>query len=237
MAKSAAPTKRAGNARRAAARRESALAREANRDTAAAPDTDSSVPDSTGDATSSATKTSTAIPQLAVWERRLVNPATQGSRAVLLKTGGFELRWINTGVEGRYQEAIHEEGWIPVDKSELADPNQITGLFKNPDDTYVRTGPEGVYLLCKMPKRVYDAIARRKVEIGQSKRRSAKQQRERIMERAAAHSPGGAEAVGRLKGEITELIERVEMAEEDVTPNLPAADAGASDAIRRSELL
>lgn len=168
-----------------------------------------------------------AIPQLEVWERRLIDPSNRGNREILLKQGGFELRTINTEVTGRYQEAVYSQGWIPVRADELADRDQIAGLVDR-GDGLVRTGPSGVYLLCKMPKTVYDAIANRKVEIGRSIRRSAQKQRELIMERAGARDPRGADIIGRMRGEITELVERVDMDEADLTPDMPVLGDEAS---------
>lgn len=182
----------------------------------------------------------TPIPQLAVWERRLINPTQQGSRQIHLKAKGFELRWINTEVDGRWHEATALEGWIPVDRSELSDHNEITGMHKSPEDTYVRTGPNGVLVLMKMPQKIYDAIARRKVEVSRSKRQSASKQRENIKNRAAAFAGDrGAEAIDRLQGEITESIERVTMDPEDLDPasTMGTADDATAAAMRRGDIV
>ena len=86
--------------------------------------------------------------------------------------------------------------------------------------------------------RIYDAIARRKVEISRSNRRSAQANREAIMKRASEHSPHGADAVANLKGEITELVERIEMDEKDLDPgqDMPVLDDEAAAQVTRREL-
>ncbi len=177
--------------------------------------------------------TTPAIPQLEVWERRLVDPNQRGDQSVHLKQAGFTIRIINTEVSGRYQEAVHRQGWVPIRKSDLSDPSELPGLLDTADGT-VRTGPNGIYLWCMMPTSVYDGIARRKVEISQGKRRSATQQRDDLMNRAASQDPRGADAIAKQKGAITELLERVDMDPDDVTPHMPTVQDG--DEGSRSEL-
>lgn len=99
-----------------------------------------------------------------VWERRFVNPGQQSSRPIPLKVQGMATRWINTILEGRYHNAVYEQGWQPVPVKLLQDPSSIPDLYKHPHGIVCR-GERGKEVLMMMPQDVFKRIQRRKAEL------------------------------------------------------------------------
>lgn len=149
-------------------------------------------------------------PRISVLERRLVDPNQRSSAPISLKDAGMTVRWVNSAIEGRYHRAVHEQGWEPVRKDELADANEIADLVDSPDGV-VRRGERGKEVLMKMPRDVCDRIQDRKVEVRKQRARSSSRQKEELLTAVAGrHGPEAADYIGRhIKGEIIESTETV----------------------------
>lgn len=115
-----------------------------------------------------------------IWERRFVNPGRESAQSIHLRDEGFETRWVNTGVEGRFHRAVHEQGWTPVRPSELGEDPADLG-FQVVGET-VRRGERGVEVLMKIPTSVFKLIRQRK---GQLEIESLKKTRQNIAEATA----------------------------------------------------
>lgn len=142
-----------------------------------------------------------------IWERRMLNPFERNSTQIQIKTPGMKLRWVNLGMTGRYQRA-RDQGWTPVEKSELVDERQIAAVSYTTSGEVCR-GERQAEMLMKIPKAVFDKIQRRKNELV---KRSYQNLKERLASAGSQHfsdkynSTAGqmaADAAGSFKGSVT----------------------------------
>lgn len=153
--------------------------------------------------------------RVSIWERRMINPGRQSSTPVLLKEEGWEVRWVNTAVEGRFQRAVYEQGWMPVRTEELRDAPDVLGMEKR-EDGLARRGERGAEVLMKLPSPIFQRIQRRKAQI---EIESLKKTREQLANAAASRFGGNAgdwatgqsidEGVSGLRGKIVDSKERM----------------------------
>lgn len=154
-------------------------------------------------------KTDPALVQ--VWERRMVNPGPDAGATIELKDKSFEVRWINTLVEGRFHQATRGEGWVPVRPSDLADDPELLGLQTDAD--MVRRGDKGSDILMKIPKAIFAKIRLKKAELvtkalKNTKGATAEAAANKLGANAADFIAGADGAAGRgitgMKGEIVD---------------------------------
>jgi hypothetical protein len=154
--------------------------------------------------------------QVKIWERRLVNPLMQDTQGVSIKEQQrWELRWIDSGRQGRFYTASREQGWMPVHPDELEDSMENLGLTDHKDGQ-IRRGIKGQEILMKMPKSIAERIRKRKAAIVTSGLKKTKQN----LASAAAQRFGTEEAadfvmgksdidktgVGGLRGELIDSV-------------------------------
>jgi len=82
--------------------------------------------------------------------------------------------WVNTSREGRWA-SMKEKGYVPVEVSDLQDPEDVSDRVKNPADNYVRRGDSGKEVLMKMPLELWLYIKRQQQEMRTARFGSKKQ--------------------------------------------------------------
>lgn len=115
------------------------------------------------------------VPNIQVLEHRIVDGA-DAPAAIRLKCGPagilepsivadphgetcyWKLRWFNFAIEGR-AERFANEGYLKVEREELADPDGIPNLVLT--DRYVRKGDQGREVLGKIPRKLFEFKKRR----------------------------------------------------------------------------
>lgn len=95
-----------------------------------------------------------------IWERRILNPHHSESLPIRISTPSMKLRWINLSNRGRFQRARYEQGWVPVNKSELVDEREIFGVSYT-SEGYVCRGEKQTEMLMKIPMAVFKQIQKR----------------------------------------------------------------------------
>lgn len=160
------------------------------------------------------------IPQdaIEVWERlALYGDETSASQPIALNVPGqWYCRWINTQLDGRWNEVVHRKRFIPVAVRELSDPRALTGFNASPEG-YVTRGDRGQEILVRIPQDIWDRIQQGKADRLRAKIHSQSAQKEQLQNAIAAWPKGGpeaAEAVREFKGTILEGTERVERRED-----------------------
>lgn len=128
----------------------------------ALPETADAIP--TAKARNDLQKFSTDGDLLDIWERRILNPNHQESNPIRIKTPGMKIRWINLSNRGRFQRARYDQGWVPVQQSELEDEREIYGASFTTEG-YVCRGEKQGEMLMKMPIAVYKKIQQRRGEL------------------------------------------------------------------------
>lgn len=156
------------------------------------------------------------FPKISVLERRLASPFGEPSRSIELRDQDepMVLRWVSEDSRpGRMDIARNIQGWEPVTKDELADPEAIQGLAVAPDGT-VRRGERMRAHLMKMPKAMYDKIQMAKTETLMRRQRSSSATKAEIASKTAEKfGPQAGDYIDSVilnKGEIIESVERVE---------------------------
>lgn len=156
---------------------------------------------------------------LEVLERRLKDPHIYGDGKIELDIPGeWTCRWVNTDIEGRYDLATRYRGWEPVKVHELKDQRQIPAFTPTPDG-FVARGVRSAEILMRMPTDYWQKIQREKAERRQS-RNTGSRLRQDIAEHVSAfHGRADlADAGMRMKGELKESLERVELDAHDRPP-------------------
>lgn len=109
--------------------------------------------------------TETAPPRISVIDRRLKSPFGQPSREIPLK--GEKKGWVvhtfyaSPERPDRHYDAVHNMGWTPLKKTDLAVSEQSVGFMVNSEGYLVR-GESGKEMLMAMPAEDYDKIAKAK---------------------------------------------------------------------------
>lgn len=157
-----------------------------------------------------------------VIERRMLDPESDpGSPAIRLKDEPsfiqdprgkrriWHLRWVNGGQEGRYSAVIDGKGYVPVRRSELQNPDSVTGLHieaTDGADPVVRRGDRGQEILAKIPLELYTELKRRQQDARQRRARNAK-----LVKQDLADSAGrelGSEAGDAIHDEFSVEVRR-----------------------------
>lgn len=145
---------------------------------------------------------------LDIWERRMLNPQGSTTPLIRIKTPGMIIRWINLSSRGRYQRARYEQGWVPVEQTELVDEREIYGVSYTTEH-YVCRGEKQQEMLMKMPKAVYQKIQARAAALN---KKSYENLKSNLASAGAQHfgdrynaqaGQQAADAASKFKGNIT----------------------------------
>lgn len=154
-----------------------------------------------------------------IWERRMVNPDGIETPPIHLRTPGMRLRWINTSIPNRYHRAIYEQGWSPVQRTELKDEREIQGA-QFTTEGYVTRGDRQAEMLMKIPEAIFKRIQQRRSEL---RDREYQKIRDNMAQAGAEHfgdrdgGSAGAQAgdiIANFKGSVKFGKERVTYGEE-----------------------
>lgn len=168
------------------------------------------------------------VPDFSVVERRikygdaaaLTGPAIE----LINQPEPMTLYWGNNNREGRHFQLTKRKGWIPVQITELANAMDVGGDIQASPDGIVTRGEKGREALYKMPSRLFDLVAKRKVDDNLRRSRSAAHLKEgtqsAMVKNAESGQVGGRQRDAMLRGadrmhrmtvDLDESTERVEI--------------------------
>lgn len=153
------------------------------------------------------------LPQtVSVIERRLQSGSVQrmGSDPVTLREKGWTVRFINSIVRpDRQYQAIHKQGWVFVEPTELADDPSSLGLTIA--ENRVVRGDRGQEVLVKMRLADYKRLQAQKTRENNAGIGSSKKTKEQLAEAAASRfgDQAGEFVAKQVVGEVIDSKERV----------------------------
>jgi hypothetical protein len=131
-----------------------------------------------------------AAPRISVIDRRLKSPFGVPSREIPLK--GDKKNWVvhtfyaSPERPDRHYDAVHNLGWTPLKKSDLAVTEQSVGFTVNPEGYLVR-GEGGKEMLMAMPAEDFQKILQAKSDANIKRLRGAEVRQEVSQATAKEH--------------------------------------------------